>query len=151
MFWQNRKCKKAVDVLGPHIHKQIVSAMKARSDVFSNPSEMAFFAGYMRSLIWDILDKIGCKDYDVQTKMIKHVCEGVIPGRLWNVFERGEALSSSFLSGLNQEAENAKESLEKGTECGLYDASEFDYKSIAPDNLRRYLTGESVNTNIDTK
>lgn len=144
MFGKNRKYKKAANALGPHIHQQIVTAMEGRKDVFSNPEEMAFVAGYLHSLMWDTLDKRGCKDLDVQTAMLKHVCDGVIPGRLWDVVERGKALGSSFFGGSKPEYASAREAYELGTSCGIYDATELDDTGAVPENLRRYLVGEDI-------
>jgi len=141
MFGKNRKYKKAVNALGPHIHQQIVKAMEVKQDVFSSPEEIAFVAGYLSSLIWDTLNKRGCKDADVQEKMLKHVCDGVIPGRLWNIVERGKALGSHPMS---EYAAPAIESYELGTDCGIYDGTQFDDAEVVPDNLRLFLVGESV-------
>jgi len=144
MFGKNRKYKKAANAIGPYIHQQIVKAMEARQDVFSNPEEIAFVAGYLYSLMWNTLDKRGCKDADVQTAMLKHVCDGVIPGRLWDVVERGQALGSSFFGDSKPEYTSPREAYELGTGCGIYDATEFDDAGTAPENLRRYIVDKLV-------
>ena len=104
-------------------------------------------AGYLRSLMWDTLDKRGCKDAGVQEKMLKHVCDGVIPGRLWDVVERGQALNGSLFDDSKSEYASAREAYELGTSCGIYDGTQLDDVGVEPDNLRRYLIGEDVINN----
>ena len=144
MFGKSTKYKKAANALGPHVHKQIVSALEARDDVFSTPDEMAFVAGYLGMLMWVTLDKQGCKDWDVQASMLKHVCNGVIPGRLWDIVERGEALGSPFFGDAKPEYKSAQEAYKLGSECGTYDSIKLDDAGFVPQNLRRYLVGEAV-------
>ena len=145
MFGKKAQYKKAANGLGPHIHRQIVKAMELRQQVFSRPEELAFTAGYLETLMWGTLDKRGCEDVGVQTALLKHVCEGVIPGRLWDVVERGKALGSSLFGDSKPEYTAAREANELGKSCGIYDATELDDNGAEPDNLRRYLIGEDLN------
>jgi len=144
IFGKHRKYNKAANALGTHIHQQIVAAMEVRQDVFSNPEEIAFTAGYLHALMWDTLDKRGCKDVNIQTATLKHVCDGVIPARLWDVVERGKALGSSLFGDSKPEYVSAREAYELGTNCGIYDATELDDTGKVPENLRRYLVGEDI-------
>jgi len=122
--------------------------MASRQDVFSKPEEMTFVAGYLFSLMWDTLNKRGCTDVALIFKMLKYVCDGVIPGRLWDIVERGESLGNSFLDDSSPEYMSAKDAYELGKECGIYDASKLDWEGVAPENLQRYLVGEDVVTGI---
>ena len=144
-FGRKGKCRKAANALGPHIHHQIVKAMEVRGDVFSSPEELAFTAGYLRTLMWDTLDKRNCKEMDFQTEMLKYVCDRVIPQRLWEVVERGEALGESFFDDSKPEYASAKEAHEPGKDCGIYDGTQLDDSGSLPDNLRRFLVKETLN------
>jgi len=147
MFGKNRRYKKAANALGPNIHKQIMEALAVRENVFTKPEELAFVCAYLEGLMWQTMDIRGCKDRNFHIKMLKMVCDGVIPGRLWDYVERGEALGGSNEFGhSNSRAEyaSAREAYDIGSGCGIHDAAELDDNSVVPDNLRRYLVGEEL-------
>ncbi|MBT9437709.1 MAG: hypothetical protein GAS50_00800, partial [Desulfobacterales bacterium] len=80
-----------------------------------------------------------CKDLDVHLQQIRYFCNGVLPNRLWDVFQRGEALNELSQSGNREEFIRAREDYELGVKAGINDGGEFIDTDSPPNNFMKFL------------
>ena len=144
MFGKNRQYRKLADQIGKEIHRQLQQAFKEKDEMLGTASEMVFTAGYLGSFTFVAFSKIGCREIDVHLKYIRYFCNGVLPNRLWEVFERGKALNDLSRSGDRDEFIKTRESYDLGVKAGINDAGQFFSKDNPPSNLANFLVGNSV-------
>ena len=145
MFGKGRKHRKLADRIGKEIHRQLIKAFKERPLLFENAREIAFTAGYLKSFAFVAFSEIGCKDLGVHLRQIRYFCNGVLPDRLWDVFQRGEALNELSQSGEREEFRRAREAYELGVNAGIYDSGEFIDTGNPPNNFMNFLIRGSIN------
>ena len=136
--FSNKKRFEICDKIGIKIHKQISEALTENSAALSEPEDAIFFHGYLNGFMigfTSIHDSSNSWAVDVKYK--KHICEGVIPGRLWDIFERAQAIAQ--LS--DQAGFDVEELWDLGKKSGWYDSQR---QLVGGDNLFRYLTGEEI-------
>lgn len=144
MFGKKRQYRKLADQIGKEIHRQLQQAFKEKDEMLGTVSEMVFTAGYLESFTFVAFSEIGCQEIDVHLKYIRHFCNGVLPNRLWEVFERGKALNDLSQGGDREEFVKTRESYDLGVKAGMNDADQFFHKSNPPRNLANFLAGNSV-------
>ena len=145
MFGKGQKHRKLADRIGKEIHRQLIKAFKERPLLFESAREIAFTAGYLKSFAFVAFSEIGCKDLDVHLRQIQYFCNGVLPDRLWDVFQRGEALNELSQSGEREEFRRAREAYELGVNAGIYDGGEFIDTGSLPNNFMNFLIRGSIN------
>ncbi len=143
-FGTKRKLRKIADSIGVLIHQQLRRVLTESENTFSTPEEIAFTSGYLSAYVWNVFDRCGCKDIDVQNEHIKYLCDGVLPGRLWDVFQRGKAIKELAEGETKEEYARTCEAYEIGERAGLKDASEEYCNRVPPQNLANYLLGRDL-------
>lgn len=144
-FFRNRKLINNVsNDVGPEIHSQILSALKKKDKVFTNQEEIGYLVGYLKIFVMYALSGNFIADSGVQEKCIKRICEGVHPGHLWNVFQRGDATFQLSLGGGARVPEFRK-AYNLGQEEGEKDAEKFYNEEVSPQKLKQYLLREIKN------
>lgn len=144
MFGRKRQYRKLADRIGQEIHRQLRQALTEKATVCGADGEMAFTAGYLKSFTFVGFSGIGCIDIDTHVKFIKHFCNGVLPGRLWDVVQRGEALNALSQDGERDEFKKAREFYALGVEAGISDGGEFFDSGIQPKKFGYFLTKGSI-------
>ena len=144
MFGKKRKFRKVADRIGEVVHLQILQSFEKKEGILGSSNEMVFVSGYLQTFVYVGLSDIGCRDLSVHSKYIKHICNGVLPNRLWDIYQRGEALSELSQSGERQEFIEARKVYELSKDAGISDAHEFFYNGTPPKNLANYLIGQPV-------
>jgi hypothetical protein len=139
MFSKKRKYKKSVNKIGPNIHKQIMDAVILNPSALTTPKHMTFAAGYLQAATISVLQEVGCNDPDTSNQMLKFLCEGVMPGRLWDVLNRAHALMDLEVEPQLLRAYN------HGQRIGLVD------RLMDGDMLTEYLVGNEVNYSEDAE
>jgi hypothetical protein len=133
VFGKNRRYKKAInETLGPNIHKQIRDALTLNSQALTKPKQMAFAAGYLRTATISSLQELGCEDPDTWDRMQKFLCDGVMPGKLWEIVLRALALMELDLEP------QVSRAYTHGQKLGLLD------RHMDGDLLTEYLVGDEV-------
>ena len=144
IFRKNRQYRKLANRIGQEIHRQLQQALIVTPTVLGTPGEMAFTAGYMKSFTFVGFSEIGCLDLDTHMKYIKHFCNGVLPGRLWDAVERGIALNALSQEGEREEFKIAREAYDLGAEAGKSDGVEFFVNGIQPKKFGLFLTEGTI-------
>jgi len=139
-----KEYRKTVKSLGTILHAQIGEAAAQCGDIITTPYEVAFTSGYLRGFIWDALDRRGCYDAELILKIIKHVCDGILPRKLWDIFERGEAINEISQDSNRDELTLSRDAYNFGLKIGKNDAAQADIDELVPVNLTKYLVGEGV-------
>ena len=135
--------RKLADRIGPVIHTQLSRVMGQSGETLGHPEEMAFTYGYLSTFTCRMFRDVGCNDSLSQEEFIQYVCNGVIPGRLWDIFQRGKALSELSKDGEREEFKKTYEAYGKGKDAGVHDAQVFCDGGHA-DNLARFLLGQPL-------
>ena len=144
MFGKKREYRKLSDRIGQEIHRQLRQALKEKPSLLGTASEMAFTAGYLKSFTLVGFSAIGCPDIDTHMEFIKHFCNGVLPSRLWDVVQRGEALNSLSQDGEREEFKRTRESYALGAEAGISDGGEFFDNGVQPNKFGYFLIKGSI-------
>jgi hypothetical protein len=144
MFGKKRKFRKAADSMGVLIHKQIMEALNERGQLSGTHVEMAFISGYLTQFAWIVFDNLGCRDIGIQNENIKHMCDGVLPGKLWDMFQKGQGLYHLSKGQETEERTQVKKAYELGGDAGNNDAIDCADNNIVPANLSNYLRGNPV-------
>ena len=81
-------CKK----VGQSIHKQIQDSLRTSPEVFTEPKHLIFFASYLDQLIWSYAEYNQINVDAFSDELKKNICDGVLPKRLWDAYQRGVAM-----------------------------------------------------------
>jgi len=124
------------DQIGVEIHRQIVQVLKLKNQSLGTADEMVFVTGYLQSFV-----SVGFadQDFNLQIKYIKHICNGVLPGRLWDVYQRGVAMVELAQGSKMDKLAKAMEAYNLGRVAGDSDAKEFFKHQVFPEGLQQYL------------
>ena len=141
------KYKKEADLIGAALHKQIYDAMKEDEKMASTNLQSPFFVGYMVGFVKaGFLVQGLTKDEATKqlNKSMRYICDGVIPGRLWEIFSKQHQYMES-VSKLLELEDNPD--ADEGAQAGLWDGSNLiKHNHHAPNtNLNFYLTGKKLN------
>ena len=137
-----KKYKKEADIIGRALHEQIYDAMKSDEKLAGKNLKSAFFVGYMYSFVSAGFIVQGVSG-DQLDKYLKYICDGVIPGRLWEIFNAQLKYMESVKELLQLE-ENPE--MVEGGAAGLWDGSNLiTVDNRAPrTNLKSYLLGKKL-------
>ncbi len=138
-FKNNIQYRKQADQIGKEIHHQLQKALREKTTALGTYAELAFTAGYLTAFTQIAFSKIGCNDSAISRKYIKYFCDGVLPGRLWDFFQRGEALKELSLEGNREEFIKTRESYNLGILTGNSDSDNYFDKGIRPVGLYNFL------------
>lgn len=144
MFRKRRQYRKLADLIGQETHRQLLQALNEKSTVLGTADEIAFTSAYLRSFTFVAFSEIGCEDVATHLKYIRHFCNGVLPSRLWDVFQRGESLNALSQDGEREEFKKTRESYDLGVEAGISDAGDFLNNGVLPKKLTDFLCKCSV-------
>lgn len=142
-FLKQRKVEKdAANKIGVEIHRQIMSAFQIDETTTGDRIPTFFTIGYIFGFIRIGFTTLGLDGEQATNKWTRHICDGVLPGRLYEIFERLLA-AMELAKSLNKEDEIKQ--FEVGVEVGIFDASALGYFSdTTANNLTKYLVGEEV-------
>lgn len=93
--------KKLIDPIGEQVHRQVTESLERHGDVMRSPDEMMWVSGYIYGLVEDALELNGNnkKDEERILKSVRHLCNGVLPGKLWDIFQKSYAFAHNVESG----------------------------------------------------
>lgn len=144
MFGKGRAHRKLANKIGQQIHRQLIQAFEERPQLFENASEMVFTAAYLKAFTFIAFSGIGCRDLDVHLRQIQYFCNGALPNRLWDIFQRGEALYELSEGEEREEFRQARESFELGQKAGIFDGCGFTDSGRPPSNFTNFLTRGTI-------
>jgi hypothetical protein len=144
MFGRERQYRRVADRIGKEVHRQLRQALKEKATVFETPAEMAFTAGYLKSFTFVGFSEIGCQDIDTNMEYIKYFCNGVLPGCLWDIVQRGEALNTLSQEGNRDEFVKTRQSYKIGVDAGISDGGNFFDNGVEPKNFEYFLSKGSI-------
>lgn len=111
------KEKKICDIVGKCIHRQIRGALEENLLAFTESEDAVFFSGYLGAMIWGYADMIGKRgNWVLDIEYSKYICEGVLPNKLWDIYQRGQSLYDLNVSNEMTSIYN------KGKDSGLIDS-----------------------------
>ena len=142
-FLKERKAEKdAADKIGVEIHRQIMSAFQRNEAITGTRIPSFFTVGYLYGFVRIGFTTLGINGEQAADKWMKHICDGVLPGRLWESF--GRLLAALELAkSLNKEDEIKL--FEVGIEAGAFDAGAFNpFSNTKASNLAKYLVGDDI-------
>jgi hypothetical protein len=79
MCWKKKELTEAADKIGEILHYQLTSVLKQKNEIYHYPEEMVFTTAYLTSFIGVVFSYLECTDANIQSKYIKHICNGVYP------------------------------------------------------------------------
>jgi hypothetical protein len=138
----NKEHKKAANRIGIEIHRQLFEALEADEASANKNLSSAFIPGYLIGFIWFGFTTQGYEGEKLLNKYTKHICNGVLPGKLYEIFNKQHtALDIAKDLGKNEEIEL----YEKGIEVGVYDSGVFSvFAYNEANNLFNYLTNQEL-------
>jgi hypothetical protein len=139
---QKKAEKEAANRIGIELHKQIKTALEHGGSEAENRTVSTFMAGYLYGFIRISFTTQGIPGEAAADKHIRYICDGVIPKRLYEIFERQlAALELAKSLDKNDEIEQ----FEVGVEVGAYDAGIFGpFSNVQANNLTNFLLGKEV-------
>ena len=150
-FLKNRKVIKEARVkIGVELHRQIKEALYQDERAAAEKLSTVFVVGY---IYWFIRMGFSYQAIDggtVVDKQLKLICDGVLPNKLYDIFQRQMAALEVAQSTKDQDAPirgttvspaQLTKLFETGVEVGAFDAMSLSSK---PNNLKRYLLGQGL-------
>jgi hypothetical protein len=140
------KYKKEADRIGTAIHEQIFDAMKVDEKSAGANLKSAFFCGYMFGFVKAgfIAQGLSGDQADEQVNAnMQYICDGVIPGRLWETFSS----QLKYMESVKQLLElDENPDMDEGGAAGLWDGSNLITSGTRASrtNLKSYLLGEKL-------
>jgi hypothetical protein len=143
------KCRKAISdarqVIGVELHRQIKEAVFQDESATSEKLSTAFTPGY---IYWFVRMGFTCQGIDggaIVDRQLKRVCDGVLPGKLYDIFQcqlaaLGVAQDMSDqtkpIRGANVSPAQLTKLFELGSKVGAFDAMSLSAKPV---NFKSYL------------
>lgn len=140
-FGGNRELKDLAHKIGEIFHHQISQAMESEYQLFTDVDDIAFTSGYLKAYFHRMFEHYENTDVRLEAKLFKRTCDGVIPKRLWDIYQRGEALGQLAETSDNPDIKQTGEAYEQGIVAGMEDADETHHDGKLPSKLKLYLTG----------
>jgi hypothetical protein len=150
-FLKNRKAiSEARAKIGVELHRQIKEALIQDERTATEKLSTVFIVGY---IYWFVSGGFSCQGIDggaVVDKQLRLVCDGVMPNKLYDIFQRQMAAleiakgmkdQDALIRGANISPAQIAKLFETGTEVGVFDAMSLSAK---PNNLRNYLLGQRL-------
>jgi hypothetical protein len=91
---------KIADKIGFHIHAQFLKTIETSKTLGENDEDIMFLykyidgfaSGYFIRADDSFFNPPSDKECEIFSEMVKHICDGVMPVKLWNIYEAGENL-----------------------------------------------------------
>lgn len=136
------EAKQFCNAVGSNVHQQISKALKESGTVFDNSDQIIFFKSYFDSFYLGVILMLeGPSDWIADDDLKKWICDGVLPNRLWEFYNRADGLIE-LSSGMAQEAK-VNATVKQGESAGRNDA--YYHTS----NLYRFLVGKTLDIKDD--
>lgn len=133
---QQQLQKEICDTVGVQIHRQLKAVLNEISEFKPSPLQLIFTSQYLKSILFNVAYQHNLhSDWCFDKHWLKYLCDGVIPTRLWDFFQRGDGLRSLASS----DDLDVQKTIELAEESANYDVDHVLEKST---NLYRYLTGQ---------
>ncbi|MFN9091470.1 MAG: hypothetical protein ACK5V0_08255 [Alphaproteobacteria bacterium] len=142
-FLKNRRAElDASNEIGRRLHSQIFAAMQEDEASTSERLQTPFATGFIYMFVRTSYLEFGIDGEPATDRRLKHILEGVIPGRLHNIFQRQLAAVQLAKS---LERHDVVAEFEAGLQCGIYDGMHSDLNNgHGPQNLYKHLTRKKV-------
>lgn len=150
---KRREIQAARTKIGVDLHRQIRDALNADDKGASQRLSSSFTVGYIYTFVRCGFMSLGIDAESEVNAQVRHICDGVIPGRLYKIYsDQAAALElASQMKEQDKKILNAgltpadvSKAFELGVRAGTYDAPLVSIQSMPPDNLRRYLLNETL-------
>lgn len=150
---RRQEIREAQTKIGKDLHRQIIIALKSDNHGATERLSTSFTVGYIYAFVRNGFMSLGI---DVGKKInthIRYICDGVIPGKLYNIFSHQAAALELAREMEDQRKQilntglspaDVTEQFELGAKAGTYDAPLVSIQSMPPDNLRRFLLKEPL-------
>ena len=142
LFGRSKEEKNAANRIGVKLHRQILEALQKDEQEASKKLSSPFSVGYLYGFIRLGFTHQGMEGERLADKYLKHICNGILPGKLYDIFQRQfAAIELAKDLGKNDEIEQ----FGIGVEAGAYDAEVFNiFITNETQNLTKYLTNEEI-------
>lgn len=141
-LFRNKEHKKAADRIGVEIHRQLLEALKEDESRTSKNLSSSFTPGYLYGFIRFGLIWQGFEDAKLPDKYLKHICDGVLPKILHEIFNKQFSAVKLAKDLGNQEE---IDSFEIGINVGVYDSGVFSlHEYNEANNFYNYLTEKEL-------
>lgn len=139
----NKKLKRAADLIGVEIHRQLFGALQEDDTVANKNLSSAFTPGYLTGFIWHGFVAQGYDGENNLNKYAMQICDGVLPnGKLYSTFHNQLKALEAAKKFSNKEKIDL---FEKGTMAGVYDSGVFNaFFHNEANNLFNYLTNKEL-------
>ena len=150
-FFKARKAiSDARNVVGTELHRQLAEALEQNESLATQKLSTAFTPGYIYWFVRLGFSVQGVDGGKIVDDQLRQVCDGVLPGKLYKIFESQLAALQVAKSMSNQAApipgtkvspKQLVELFELGTLAAVHDARVL---SSRPSNFKKYLLGQQV-------
>lgn len=147
MLWFRKKHKKEARLIGENLHHQIYTALKVNTELADSNLRSDFVVGYLYYFVASGFAAQGIPASTVD-KYLKFILDGVLPGKLWALFNSQLGLIELEKQRLAKDgADDDEQSLFSiGGKAGMSDGLNLVSwdRVTTRDNLRAYLLGEDL-------
>ncbi len=142
LFKQHKAEKEAANRIGVELHRQLKEALTGGGKEAEQRVASFFVVGYLHGFVTIGFSTQGISGEQAADKYLRYICDGVMPNKLYEIFERLlSALELAKSLGKNEEIEQ----FELGFEVGVFDAGALNYSTnLQANNLTTYLIGKEV-------
>lgn len=156
-FRRRRLVAEARTKIGIELHRQLKEALHADERVTEKNLSTVFVVGYLYWFVRMGFTHLGIDGGSVVDKQLRPICDGVLPNKLYEIFERQMAAlkiaqgmndQTAQIRGANVTPAQLTELFEKGSKVGAFDGS---YVEAKPSNLKAYLLGQDIDIQKITK
>jgi hypothetical protein len=141
-LFKKKEHKEAANKIGIELHRQIFDALKENESEAGVRISSPFVAGYLYGFVRIGFGALGYDGEKVSEKYFKYICNGILPKKLYEIFER-QLAALELAKDLGREEEG--EMFELGVEVGVYDSGSLNtFSSEIAENLYKYLTGQEL-------
>ena len=139
--------------IGVELHRQIREALLQDERATTENLSTAFTPGYIYWFIHGGFTYSGIEGTSVVDKHLRRICDGVIPDKLYSIFNSqlsalgiAQSMTSqdSPIRGTSITPTQLTELFEHGSLIGGHDAGEYFNSNRRPVNLKRYLLGQKT-------
>ena len=150
-FFKTRKAiSDARNLLGVELHRQLSEALAQNESLAVERLSTSFTPGYIYWFVRSGFSAQGLDGAKIVDDQLRSICDGVLPGKLYKIFESQLAAVQIAKSMSNQASPTpgtrvspiqSIEFFELGTKAAMYDSRSL---SSRPGNFKRYLLGQQV-------
>lgn len=150
-FLKRRKAERnACKKIGIELHRQIKEALDQNEGEAAARLQTSFTVGYIYSFVRTSFSTLGFDEKQKTDKYMKLICDGVIPKKLYDIFQRQSAAiviaqgmedKNKIIRGTTITPADVAKLFKIGAAAGMFDATSSRSKV---NSLERYLLGEKV-------